>query len=321
VTSAGGHAEAWALLALPALLLVGCPVNEQPADDDSAAPTDDDDTTDALTPVDLPSCMIDTGCAYVFGCGHRGTTLFAPENTLLGFEMALQYGVEVVEVDVRPTADEVLVLMHDSSVDRTTNGSGDVDEMTLAEVQSLVAVSAFDDIEDQPIPTFAEFLERFQHRVLVNVDAKTSRYDLIVADIEAAQMQAWCYVQVESTEDGLVMRGLDPSIAVMPDVADEADLELYEATLQPELIEVPWQLSEPALVTAADALGIRVAQNSLGPADAAAAVHDANGDDPCVAFEAIWSLGSTLIQTDAPHLLMPCLQALNGTAGYEHTAR
>jgi len=311
-------------LAAALLLATGCPTDE-PADDDSALADDDDladdDTADALTPVDLPACMVDVECDYVFGCAHRGAAMFAPENTLLAFEMALDFGVELVEVDVRPTADEVLVLMHDSTVDRTTDGSGDVDEMTLEELQQLVAVSEFDDIEDQPIPTFAAFLTRFQHRVLVNIDAKTSRYDLIVADVQAADMQAWVYIQVESVEDGLEVGALDPTIAVMPDVEDEVDLALYEDELDPELIEVPWQLSDAALVQAAHGLGIRVAQNSLGAADAAAAVHEANGDDPCVAFEAIWSRGSSIIQTDAPNLLMPCLQALNAEAGWEHTPR
>jgi len=280
---------------------------------------DDDSAGGGLDEVVLDDCFADLDCPYLFACGHRGTTLFAPENTLLGFEMALAMGAEMVEIDVRPTADEVLVLMHDSSVDRTTDGTGEVDEMTLEELQQLVAVSTFDGIDDQPIPTFEEFLTAFHGRVLVNVDAKTSRFDLIAAAIDAADAKDWCYVQVDSMEEGQEMRQLDPTIPIMPDVLTVEDVDLYADALAPELYEHDWQADDPAPVAQARARGGRSLQNSLGAADAAASIHEANGDDPCEAFETILATGVTAIQTDVPHLLVPCLHAINAENGYQFT--
>ena len=300
------------LLALLCLSLMGC---DGSTDDDSAG----DDDADDLEEVDLVDCLDDLDCPYLFGCGHRGTTMFAPENTLLGYEMALGMGVEMVEIDVRPTADEVLVLMHDSSVDRTTDGTGDVDEMTLAQIRQLVVVSSFEDIDDQPIPTFTEFLDAFRGRVLVNVDAKTSRFDLIVADIEAADARDWCYVQVDNMDEGLEMRQLAPTMRIMPDVMTVEDVDLYADALTPELYEHEWQADDPAVVARAMERGGRSLQNSLGPADAAAMVHDENGDDACVAFETILGTGVSIIQTDVPHLLVPCLHAINAEHGYRFT--
>lgn len=72
---------------------------------------------------------------------HRGARFEMPENTLEGFRYALALGMTSVEFDVHVTADDELVVIHDATVDRTTNGSGQVNQMTLAEIQQLDARS------------------------------------------------------------------------------------------------------------------------------------------------------------------------------------
>jgi len=301
------------------LVLAGCPTSEQDDDvsaDDDVFSDDDSGDDDDLVPVDLPTCLTDLDCAYLFSCGHRGATMFAPENTLAGIDVAIEMGMDAIEVDVRPTLDGVLILMHDDTVDRTTDGSGAVSQMTLEEIRQLQVVSDFDDIPDQPVPTFAEALEALAGRALVNVDAKTDRMDLVAADIVAAGMQSWCFVQVGDIDEGLALRAADPTILVMPDAETLADVQTYHDALSPELFEFPWQVDEPEPIEAALQLGSRATQDALGVTDAAAIVHESNGDDPCVAYQSLWELGITLIQTDAPHLLAPCLRSLNATNGY-----
>ncbi|MRR52715.1 MAG: glycerophosphoryl diester phosphodiesterase, partial [Rhodocyclaceae bacterium] len=63
---------------------------------------------------------------------HRGASAYAPENTLAAFQLALQQGAHGVELDAKLSADGAIVVMHDASVDRTTNGSGKVKELPLA---------------------------------------------------------------------------------------------------------------------------------------------------------------------------------------------
>lgn len=70
---------------------------------------------------------------------HRGGAGLWPENTMLAFERARDLGVDVIEMDVHSTADGVLVVMHDATVDRTTNGTGRVSDLTVAEVKKLDA--------------------------------------------------------------------------------------------------------------------------------------------------------------------------------------
>jgi len=115
--------------------------------------------------------------------GHRGLIFQAPENTLAGFEacMNLRLGLEL---DIQRTKDGVLVLMHDSEVNRTTNGKGKVSEITLAELQKLDAGSWFDiRFKGEKVPTLEEFLLRLvrykESNPLVCVDVKIDDDQLV----------------------------------------------------------------------------------------------------------------------------------------------
>lgn len=90
---------------------------------------------------------------------HRGARFEAPENTIPAFEHAIRLGMTTVEFDVHITADGELVVIHDATVDRTTNGSGAVNELTLAELQKLDARSIHR-LWPEPvrIPTFREVM-------------------------------------------------------------------------------------------------------------------------------------------------------------------
>lgn len=91
--------------------------------------------------------------------GHRGAARHAPENTLAGFQVAAELGATWVEFDVRLTGDGVLVLMHDATVDRTTNGSGAVAAMRQGELRQLDAGAWFDRrFAGETVPTLAEAL-------------------------------------------------------------------------------------------------------------------------------------------------------------------
>jgi len=97
--------------------------------------------------------------------GHRGARDTAPENTIAGFEAGRASGAEYLENDVRRSADGVLVMIHDETVDRTSNGRGDVARLTLAELQALDAGSWFAaSFAGERIPTFEEFLRWIEAR-------------------------------------------------------------------------------------------------------------------------------------------------------------
>lgn len=111
---------------------------------------------------------------------HRGGAGLAPENTMAAFQAAVEvWGADVLEMDVHLSRDGELVVIHDATVDRTTDGTGRVADMTWAELSELDAGHGFLDLEGCPsfrgkgvrIPRFLEVLDAFPHTRL-NVDAK-----------------------------------------------------------------------------------------------------------------------------------------------------
>jgi glycerophosphoryl diester phosphodiesterase len=92
--------------------------------------------------------------------GHRGAAAYAPENTLEGIHTAADMGVEWVELDVKLTKDDVPIIFHDDTLDRTTNGSGLVAETTYEEIKQLEAGSWFSDgFTGIKIPTLEEAID------------------------------------------------------------------------------------------------------------------------------------------------------------------
>ncbi|CAN5309029.1 glycerophosphodiester phosphodiesterase [soil metagenome] len=116
--------------------------------------------------------------------GHRGTAGTAPENTMISFELAAAIGVDVLETDIHLTKDKRVVVCHDETVDRTTNGTGRIEDMTLAEVQQLDAGYNFCVDGEYPyrgmgviIPEFEELLKDFLDFPL-NVETKPDDAEL-----------------------------------------------------------------------------------------------------------------------------------------------
>ncbi|HET6295989.1 MAG TPA: glycerophosphodiester phosphodiesterase family protein [Kribbella sp.] len=110
--------------------------------------------------------------------GHRGALGSEPENTLRSFHRAVADGCDEVELDLRSTADDELVVMHDATVDRTTSGSGAVSELTLAELKSLDAGLG------EQVPTWAETVKAVDIRFQAEVKAARA-VPLLVASLQA----------------------------------------------------------------------------------------------------------------------------------------
>jgi glycerophosphoryl diester phosphodiesterase len=98
--------------------------------------------------------------------GHRGARAYEPENTIRSYRKALELGVDAVELDVRKTKDDEIVVIHDADVKRTTNGKGLVSELTLKEIKS------FKMEKDERIPTLKEALDFLDEKVKVFVELK-----------------------------------------------------------------------------------------------------------------------------------------------------
>ena len=109
----------------------------------------------------------------IVAVGHRGTKKFAPENTIAAHEVAFALGARAIEFDVRCTRDGHFVLMHDSTVNRTTDGSGRVKDLTLDQIRSLDAgIRKGPEFVGEKVPTLREALRNVNGRFVVDIDFK-----------------------------------------------------------------------------------------------------------------------------------------------------
>lgn len=102
---------------------------------------------------------------------HRGASAHAPENTIPSFELAVAQGADAIELDAKLSADGQIVVFHDATIDRTTDGSGRLAQKTFADLRSLDAGSFFSDqFRGTKIPTLDEVFEAVGKKIFINVE-------------------------------------------------------------------------------------------------------------------------------------------------------
>jgi glycerophosphoryl diester phosphodiesterase len=123
--------------------------------------------------------------------GHRGARGYEPENTLLGFQKAIELRVDQIELDVHLSSDNELMVIHDETIDRTTDGKGFVNQLSLKELKD------FRIEKDQHIPTLSEVLELIDQKCSINIELKSyETADKVVELIEKYVLEKkWKYNQ------------------------------------------------------------------------------------------------------------------------------
>ncbi|MYM69017.1 glycerophosphodiester phosphodiesterase [Pseudoduganella sp. FT55W] len=167
----------------------------------------------AATRADLIRKKFDNPAAGVFVVAHRGCHNAspaqglgeAPENSRLALEQCVLLGVDMMELDVRRAADGALVVMHDDTIDRTTNGSGRLDQFTLAQLKTLrlkqnlgAAMSPI--LTAETVQTLEEMLALAKGRIMLNLDIKEAIYPAVIAAVKAQGMER--HVLVKSVVTG-----------------------------------------------------------------------------------------------------------------------
>ncbi len=128
----------------------------------------------APSPAAVSSPAATAGAVRTLVVAHRGGSALAPENTLGAFGNAIQLGVDMVECDVHLSKDGEVVVMHDPSVATTTDGSGQIGTLTLAEIKKLnaAAKSSLKEWSPQAVPTLAEVLDLAKGKVGIQIEIK-----------------------------------------------------------------------------------------------------------------------------------------------------
>ena len=116
---------------------------------------------------------------------HRGASSYAPENTFAAFDLAIQMGVSHLELDVHATLDDIVVVIHDDTLERTTTGTGPVVNQSLSALATLDAGAWFGErFSGERIPTFARVLERYKGRAYLHTEIKGRSAGLVQRTVD-----------------------------------------------------------------------------------------------------------------------------------------
>ncbi|MEQ8404901.1 MAG: glycerophosphodiester phosphodiesterase family protein [Oceanicaulis sp.] len=180
-----------------------------------------------LAGVDLPAYL---DCAREQGAtllqAHRaGDRAGAAENSLRAIEASLADGAVFAEIDVAQTEDGVLVLMHDDTLDRTTTGEGELDDMTYAELSGVELVDLDGAPTGEPIPTLEAVLAYLDGRGIAQVDLKDISFDQVADALEAGDAVDRAVVITYSMEDALALHERLPGVMMSVGMRSAEDLQ------------------------------------------------------------------------------------------------
>lgn len=156
--------------------------------------------------------------------GHRGGASIGPENTLACYKKGIEVGADIIEIDIHLTKDSHIVICHDQSIDRTTNGKGLIREMTLDEIRQYRAVDADGNLTDEKIPTLDEVFDLFMEtreagnpcKLLIEIKRTNDIYqgieELLLQKINSYNAKEWVIVQSFNDFALEKIHQLDPSI-------------------------------------------------------------------------------------------------------------
>lgn len=168
---------------------------------------------------------------------HRGASGHAPENTLEAFRLAMEMGADGFELDVHMSADGELIVIHDETVDRTTDGTGYVKDMTLAQLKQLDACKGMEKYRGAKIPTLGEVFDliRDTHHT-VNVEIKTD--NIFYDGIERKCLE----LEKEKGMEGRILYSSFNHYSVMK--IKELSPESKVGLLYEEILYAPWKYAK-----------------------------------------------------------------------------
>lgn len=261
----------------------------------------------------------DPASPKVLVVSHRGDWRNAPENSLQAFRNCLNMNVDMIEIDLKQTKDGHLVLMHDETIDRTTNGKGRPSDYTLEELRQFRLINGLGRVTDHVIPTLEEVLNLCKGKILINID---KGYDFFKEVYELTERTG--------TTGQVVIKSSYPLSKVQQENGDVLDKVIYMPiiqldnpdaerildeylTISPVAIECCFEnytSDVQRLLQKIKSSGVKIWINSLW-----ASLNAGHDDDRAVEkgeVEESWgwivSQGATLIQTDRPAAMISYLK-------------
>lgn len=251
----------------------------------------------------------------------------APENSFAALDRCVVLGIDVVEVDVRRTRDGHLVMMHDDTVDRTTDGTGQLRTLTLDQVKALRLREGQGgsgaSLTDQHVVTLKEMLEHAGERIMLLLDVKEQVFAEVLEIVRISGASGRVIIQPAAGAGSLSLANIEPydQVPVMPALLSAEDrgsdlaqliLEQSSGATRPWAYSFPWRahtptISESALSQAAESarlVSTRLFANTMGRGTFVGYGGDAEAlRDPGGVWGRLYQAGVSIFQTDEPEAL------------------
>lgn len=245
--------------------------------------------------------LVATGSPVVMIAAHRGVHNDAPENSATAFLKGVELGIDIIELDVRHTKDDSLVVMHDRTVDRTTNGKGLVSDLSFEEIRKL-RLKFKGTLTDEKVLTLAEALDLLKGKIMIDLDIKTDRIEDVLKVVERTGAMSSCLFFLGEAEHAKMLKAKNPTSKTLVKTHSEAEVDHLFSITQSEAVHIDDNHYTTAVVTKIKNNGGRVWINALDDTDKAAA----GGNT--AAYGELLKKGANIIQTDYPALLQEYLK-------------
>lgn len=193
----------------------------------------------------LPVCLVARDLEIV---AHRGANHLAPENTMAATYKCIELGVDYVEIDVRSSRDGVLYILHDATLDRTTNGTGAIRDHDSDSIDRLDAGAWFGpEFKGERVPRLVPFLQAFQGKIKVYFDVKDADLNQLIPIVHAMGFSNDCFFWFSDDERAKEFRRLDASIPLKMNAVDVPGLRRV-LEFNPQIIEYRLENLTPEFV-------------------------------------------------------------------------
>jgi len=253
---------------------------------------------------------------------HRGDWRNAPENSLRGIANCIDFGIDIVEIDIRKTKDGVLVLMHDETLDRTTNGSGLVSEHNYDQISGLRLKDGIGTLTAHRIPTMEEALTLSKDRILLYLDKSMHYMPEVIVLLKRLNMfdQVIFMHPITYTEAQFMFAGVLHEVQLIARIEPEVQdvKEFIDGYITKGFRPLAFQLrlaseteGQIAYVDYIRTQGTRVCVSTLWPEYSAGHDDEQAVDQPDLHWGWHYRKGVTVFNTDRPQKMKTYFESIN----------
>ena len=241
------------------------------------------------------------GQARVKIAHHRQASRYAPENTLPALEKSVRLGADLIDFDVRTSLDGVLVVLHDATLDRTTDARGPILRRDSAGLARLDAGSWFGlPFKGTPVPTLDAYLNGFGDRAEPYLDGKAAAPEALVAALRSHGLIDRALVHLK-VEELVRLREVEPRLRRVPNLVNAADLDSLIERVKPYAIDAHLDVLSKGVIDRCHARGVKVFTVAHG------------GEESLETYRRAILDGIDVIQTDHPIRVLRAIELLEAS--------